>query len=205
MNNPEIQTAVAEQTLRAIGRKSNGNRRSSVCLIALVAVFTLTILPLAFAGVQDQWRYCSKCHVMFYNGFPDKGHCAAGGGHFAQGFNFILPHDVAETKKAQAAWRFCDKCHAMFFDGYSQKGACAAGGGHHAQGFLFVLPHDVPPSGVVQKDWRYCEKCHAMFFNGFANKGRCPAMGGHTAQGFNFVLRYEGNLENDVHLNPVDE
>jgi hypothetical protein len=29
---------------------------------------------------------------MFYDGYPDKGHCAAGGAHLAQGFNFVLPH-----------------------------------------------------------------------------------------------------------------
>lgn len=205
MKTPETQTPPASQTLGAIGRSSNGMRKSRIGLIVLIGVLAFTLLPRAIAGVQDQWRYCRKCHVMFYNGYPNKGHCAAGGGHLAQGFNFMLPHDVPETKKAQAAWRYCEKCHAMFFDGYPQKGACAAGGGHRAQGFVFVLPHDVAPSGVVQKDWRYCEKCHAMFFDGYPDKGRCPAMGGHTAQGYNFVLRYVGNLENDVQLNPVHE
>jgi hypothetical protein len=27
---------------------------------------------------------------MFFDGFPAKGRCAAGGGHAAQGFNFVL-------------------------------------------------------------------------------------------------------------------
>jgi hypothetical protein len=31
---------------------------------------------------------------MFYDGFPDKGSCVAGGGHDAAGFNFTLPHDI---------------------------------------------------------------------------------------------------------------
>lgn len=31
---------------------------------------------------------------MFFDGFPGKGHCPAGGGHVAQGFFFVLPHDV---------------------------------------------------------------------------------------------------------------
>ena len=205
MNTPETQAVSVRPTVRAKGRRSNGPRNARIALIVLIGAVALTLLPRAIAAVQDQWRYCRKCHVMFYNGYPNRGHCAAGGGHFAQGYNFMLTHGAAETPKAQSAWRYCEKCHAMFFDGYPQKGACAAGGGHRAQGFVFVLPHDVPPRGVVQKDWRYCEKCHAMFFDGYPNKGRCPAMGGHTAEGYNFVLRYLGNLENDVKLNPVNE
>ena len=77
---------------------------------------------------------------MFFDGYSTKGVCAGGGGHRAQGFNFVLPHDVA-TSLGQPDWRFCDKCASMFFDGYSTKGVCAAGGGHRAQGFNFVLPY----------------------------------------------------------------
>jgi cytochrome c5 len=144
----------------------------------------------AQAATQDSWRLCNKCHLMFYDGYPNKGRCAAGGGHVATGFNFILPYNAPEAKQAQAAWRYCGKCHAMFYDGYPSKGACAAGGGHVAAGFNFVLPHDVPPRGAVQAAWRYCGKCHAMFYDGSPNKGRCAAGGGHVAAGFNFVLRY---------------
>ena len=42
--------------------------------------------------VKTDWRFCSKCYAMSYDGYPDKGHCAAGGAHLAQGFNFVLPH-----------------------------------------------------------------------------------------------------------------
>jgi hypothetical protein len=101
-------------------------------------------IPATGSG-QDAWRYCEKCHAMFYDGFAQKGVCPSdGGGHQAQGFMFVLPHDVAPTGNAQDAWRFCDKCHALFFDGFADKGRCDAGGGHNAQGFMFVLPHDLP-------------------------------------------------------------
>src|SRR4051794_24270359 len=43
---------------------------------------------------QVNWRYCGKCFSMFYDGFPDKGKCSAGGGHAAQGYKFRLPHDM---------------------------------------------------------------------------------------------------------------
>ena len=173
----------AEQ--KALAEKEGGNRAAPETPPALSTAG-------ASAATQDAWRYCRKCHLMFYDGYPDKGRCAAGDGHLAQGFNFILPYDVPETPLAQSAWRYCEKCHAMFFDGFADKGVCAGGGGHVAEGFRFVLPHDVPPRGAVQAAWRYCEKCHAMFFDGYSDKGRCPAGGGHTAAGFDFVLGYHG-------------
>ena len=41
---------------------------------------------------QTQWRFCNKCFAMFYDGYPQKGRCSAGGAHFAQGYGFVLPH-----------------------------------------------------------------------------------------------------------------
>jgi hypothetical protein len=97
------------------------------------------------------------------------------GGHAAQGFNFVLLHDVPPPPNTQNAWRFCGKCHGMFFDGSPDKGHCPAGAGHAAQGFNFVLLHDVPPPPNTQNAWRFCGKCHGMFFDGSPDKGHCPA------------------------------
>jgi len=94
---------------------------------------------------QANWRYCGKCFSMFYDGFPDKAKCAAGGGHAAQGFKFRLPHDIADDGKNQTEWRYCQKCHVMFYNGFPGKGRCAAGGAHSAYGYVFVLPHGNPP------------------------------------------------------------
>ena len=41
---------------------------------------------------QVAWRFCQKCEAMFFDGYPNKGICAAGGGHEAEGFDFVLPH-----------------------------------------------------------------------------------------------------------------
>ena len=94
-------------------------------------------------NVQGDWRFCAKCHEMFFDGFPDKGRCPADGGyHGPAGFNFILPHDIPPSDTTQESWRFCHKCHAMFFDGFPDKGRCPAdGAGHAAAGFKFVLAH----------------------------------------------------------------
>lgn len=137
---------------------------------------------------QPDWRYCHKCGVMYYDGFPAKGACPAGGGPEAAGLNFDLPYDVAPTPHAQDLWRFCRRCSTMFYDGFPRKGTCPVGGGHEAAGFNFTLPHDVPPDANRQAPWRFCHKCHGMFFDGFPNKGRCPAGGGHEPAGYVFVL-----------------
>jgi hypothetical protein len=149
----------------------------------------------AAEATQDNWRFCDKCNVLFFNGAGNKGRCPGGGGHNAQGLDFVLPYgNLPEVPNAQINWRFCDKCFAMFWDGIPNKGRCPAGGGHHAQGFLFRLPHDIKVEANNQGDWRYCTKCEAMFFDGAPRKGVCPAGGGHVAQGFKFVLSHRGDL-----------
>ena len=139
---------------------------------------------------QSFWRYCAKCHGLFFDGYPAKGSCAAGGAHAAAGYTFVLPHDVPEIPTAQAAWRYCGKCHGLFYDGYPEKGTCPAGNGHAAAGYTFVLPHDVVGTATNQGAWRYCSKCHGLFYDGYPEKGTCPAGGGHAAIGYNFFLPY---------------
>lgn len=43
---------------------------------------------------QNQWRFCNRCFALFYNGYAGKGACPAGGGHLAQGYDFVVPHDL---------------------------------------------------------------------------------------------------------------
>jgi hypothetical protein len=145
----------------------------------------------AAAGVQADWRFCNKCQQLFFDGYPQKGRCAAGGAHQAQGYNFKIDHDDAKRiggGPRQFDWRFCDKCYTMFFDGYPDKKKCPAGGGHAAQGFMFGLLHS--GAGQGQDSWRFCTKCHALFFDGYPNKGKCTGGEGHAAAGFNFRLPF---------------
>jgi hypothetical protein len=85
--------------------------------------------------MQGQWRFCNKCYALFYDGYPNKGACAAGGGHQAQGFKFVLRHNLPGMFDSD--FRYCAKCHAMFQTG--QGGHCPAGNAHEAAGFLFDL------------------------------------------------------------------
>ena len=150
------------------------------------------------SDMQADWRYCEKCKSLFFDGFPQKGRCAAGGGHKAEGLVFQLPYGLPEIPKAQTNWRYCDKCEVMFFDGFPDKGRCPGGGGHNARGFVFRLPHDVAADGNNQNQWRYCGKCHGMFYDGYPSKGACPAGAGHSAAGFGFVLPHD--LQQDYHV-----
>ena len=139
---------------------------------------------------------------MFFDGDPNnKGACPAGGGHLANGFNFVLPHGLPAGANQQSAWRDCGKCRALFYDGDpANKGTCAmaapapdpAGLAHGANGVTFVLPHQVVAGAKAQDGWRYCGKCRSMFYDSDpANKGRCSAGGGSTAYGLNFVLPHD--------------
>jgi hypothetical protein len=187
--------AIGKALGKAVGPGSWGRMRSrrpvlygllgSAAAIALGSAATF-VTRRPSVPVQGNWRFCNKCLAMFFAGGSGQGTCAAGGAHVAQGFNFVLAHDVAGP--GQRDWRFCNKCCALFFDGYPGKGVCPAGGAHVAQGFNFVVPHDV--DGPGQRDWRFCQKCQAMFFDGYPAKGTCPAGDGHAAAGHNFVLPY---------------
>ena len=139
-------------------------------------------------GQQSNWRFCQKCHTLFFAGYTG-GDCQAGGYHSAQGANnFVLAHDVPAGPKAQQGWRFCENCHSMFFEGYGG-GRCPSGGKHSAKGAHFVVPFDVEATANSQKNWCFCEKCHTMFFAGYTG-GDCPAGGYHSARGLNFVLPF---------------
>lgn len=91
--------------------------------------------------------------MLFFNGYPDKGLCAAGGPHRPTTPDFLLNHDVPTSDTGQGDWRYCGKCHALFFDGYPDKGHCPAGGGHAAAGWNFVLAHAPEPAHGFGDDY----------------------------------------------------
>ena len=114
---------------------------------------------------QTKWRFCAKCHVMFYNGFDPRGSCPHdGAAHAPQGLNFQLPFGGPETDHAQRNWRFCRKCFAMHWAGATTQ-VCNMGGQHDPTGsFDFSLPHDLPETANAQSNWRFCEKCSNLFW-----------------------------------------
>ena len=140
---------------------------------------------------------------MFFDGSPDKGLCAAGGGHVASGYMFVLPHDIPPTATAQDSWRYCQQCSAMFYNGALTQGVCPFGSGHIAAGFDFILPHDIASTPTAQSTWRFCGKCYAMYYDGSLDKGSCASGGGHQSEGNNFVLSHDLPTTTDFDFVPL--
>ncbi|WP_433679941.1 CAP domain-containing protein [Nocardia sp. CA-119907] len=162
---------------------------------------------------QPDWRFCGNCNGLFFSGangnyYRQNQRCSAGGLHDPMGFNFVLPHDTAETATAQKDWRFCGNCNGLFFSGangdyYRQNQRCSAGGLHDPMGFNFVLPHDTAETATAQKDWRFCGNCNGLFFSGangdyYRQNQRCPAGGLHDPMGFNFVLPHQAAQQDSM-------
>jgi hypothetical protein len=174
----------------------------------IVASPTHDPMSAAFAlTIQSNWRWCTKCYMLFWNGDPNQGPCAAGGGHDpgASGLKNYYLHagdrsvDLFDSAKLQTKWRYCTKCHGLFFEGYSPKlGVCAAGGAHNGMGLYFAMQHDIPNGVNNQGGWRFCSKCFAMVWDAYPTKGSCPVGGGHAAQGYEFVL--PNNFRPDFHV-----
>lgn len=151
--------------------------------------------------LQSNWRFCGKCHSMYFNGYRG-GKCPAGHSHARQkeaDYIFTLPYNEHPGNKGQDNWRFCDACNSLYFGGY-QGGRCPAGGSHRWQeqaDYNFVLPHDIQVNADSQENWRFCAKCHSLYFNGYSG-GKCPAGGHHARQhqaDYNFVLPFSGLSE----------
>jgi hypothetical protein len=141
--------------------------------------------------VQYNWRFCSKCFGMFYNG-STRGRCPSGGSHVAQGFNFGLNRAAAVPPSSQTQWRFCQQCFALFYNGGSSKGRCPVGGAHVAQGFNFNLPYHleaaVDPSTLPE-------------FLAF-DQNSITFKGGVAANGNSHVkLHRDGRVEFTTHFN----
>jgi len=171
--------------------------------------------------LQSEWRWCTRCYMLFWNGEANKGLCAAGGGHSGGGpgtSNYFLHcsdkdvtyhsatseygPELVDSPVSQVNWRFCAKCYVMFYTGsYPAYGRCAAGGAHNPQGLFFSLQHDVPEDANNQAGWRFCTKCYAMFWDAYQSKGNCPGGGGHAGQGYKFVLPHDPRPDFHVRAN----
>jgi hypothetical protein len=161
-------------------------RRDLLTSAAAILVAGLWPQRASATDVQKEWASCAKCRTIYFDGFSNKGHCAAGGAHSSGQTRVQLPFNTSTGPRAQDNWHFCNKCNALFFNGFSDKGVCPGGdGGHRAQGINFVLTHSVPENFT---GFRFCSKCHALFQPG---QGRCPKGENHAAAGFIFFLNDE--------------
>jgi hypothetical protein len=142
---------------------------------------------------QNNWRWCSKCQGLWYNGFPDNGHCPADGlQHISAGSgNYTLTID-APIAGQQDNWRWCSKCYGLFYNGSPTNGTCPTDGKSHKN--IGSGNYSLNSGAILagqQDNWRWCSKCEGLHFNGNnpPNPGRCPAGGGqHLAESFDYKL-----------------
>jgi hypothetical protein len=156
----------------------------------LLAVAGTTVLARpAHAGVQDQWRWCSKCQALFYGGASHKGRCAAGGEHVGgpgTSYNYLPGHIEfgwqADGQFHQFNWRFCGRCLQMTYAGI-ETGWCP-GSGRHAPttSYNYAMVHDLPRADYPQPGWRWCRKCQNIAYAG-NGAGPCANSGRHDHSG----------------------
>lgn len=145
---------------------------------------------------QDQWAWCGKCGVLFYNNATS--HCPApaaamgigGTGHLAwQSSNYVLHCDSPSLPPGtQKEWRWCKNCSGLHFGGGGAS-VCPNGNGPHASdgsANYLLIATPVPAPGrvgiaTVQDNWKWCNKCGALHFG--ADASVCPAGGTHANDG----------------------
>ena len=146
-------------------------------------------------GLQNNWKWCTKCQALAFAGNANLGDCPAGGLHDHTGSrNYCVAMGGAVPQGSQSNWRWCNKCQALSFGGSPSPGKCSAGGMHdHTGSGDYVLA--LRGSGALpqdsQENWRWCNKCQVLANAGGSSAGAC-ATGGlhdHTGSG-NYVLGY---------------
>ncbi len=128
---------------------------------------------------QTGWRFCQKCHGLFFAGNPDQGTCPGGGTHdgSASGKYVMQFGDSALNAQPQGGWRWCRKCQGLFFVGDDEvlsplmfgddpfRRMCPAGNHHDGlQSGHYVMEFGEDGTGV-QGGWRFCKKCFGLFFS----------------------------------------
>jgi hypothetical protein len=121
---------------------------------------------------QSGWRFCSKCHSLFFGPNETQSHCHGGGTHDGGGSGKYVMHfgDAPTGANPQGGWRFCHKCAGLFFkdggiDVLGGGRTCAAGGRHDpGQSGLYVMNQGEERVGV-QGNWRFCKHCFSLFFS----------------------------------------
>jgi hypothetical protein len=142
---------------------------------------------------QPGWRYCAKCHVLYFSLSSSPSSCAGTGQHVNGGNPYFMQHHSPGAPgqelwagNGQSGWRYCSKCKALFFGDSPNAGrpggVCPADGTHSGTGSgnyrLFndaaLCPKSTVSRSPGQDDWRFCSKCLCLFFAGNGG-GVCPS------------------------------
>lgn len=131
------------------------------------------LVRIASAHFQKGWRFCEKCHGLFFAPNEGKSVCPAGGKHDgSKSGHYLLPIDDANAA-GQDNWRMCKKCQGLFFDQNTDQNRCPKGGKHESQGSKYKVICD-DPDAPGNDSWRWCNKCQGLFFARTDSLGLCP-------------------------------
>lgn len=158
--------------------------------------------PLVNAGVQDGWRWCSRCATLWFSGGTAASVCPAAdnrGPHTEKGSgHYFVPHNVGGgIGGLSRSWRYCRKCQGLWNTDWPEGIVCPAGERHSAEGSgdyaLLLVDSNLGPlrsaNGSLQDNWHWCRKCGGLWFAGHG-EGRCAAGGGH--------IDFEGGLGHEL-------
>jgi hypothetical protein len=137
---------------------------------------------------QTGWRFCNKCHGLFFGPNAAQSRCHGGGAHDgSESGPYVMHFGDSATAPFQSGWRFCHKCAGLFFDGNPTTGrTCPAGDRHDASQsghYMMEFGEDAPG---VQGNWRFCKHCFGLFFSR-------PGSTGHNVE-FQGVCSAEGSV-----------
>jgi hypothetical protein len=162
------------------------------------------------AGLQTNWKWCSKCQTLCFAGNASPGKCPAGDKGDGVGDNHntssSLTYLVAMNNSVpggQTNWRWCNKCQALAFAGSASPGKCSGGGNHdHAGSGNYALPQKGAAAipSYTQDNWKWCSRCQVLSFAGNATTGPCAAGGNHDHAGSgDYYLGYAIGADTVLH------
>src|SRR4051794_23544136 len=70
-------------------------RRDLLTSAGVILVASLWSQRASATDVQKGWASCAKCRTIYFDGFPNKGHCAAGGAHSSGKTRVQLPFNTS--------------------------------------------------------------------------------------------------------------
>jgi len=74
------------------GRCPTGDRHDAIDNNLNIGLHYLLPHDIGNPPGTQRWRFCFRCHSLFFEGYnPNLGRCPAGGGHAAAGFLFAIP------------------------------------------------------------------------------------------------------------------
>jgi hypothetical protein len=66
---------------------------------------------------QNNWRFCSKCFCLWFNGLPTNGVCPAGGSHIASASSAGPAHPPASPQGGPSSWDYLVVADPVLFPG----------------------------------------------------------------------------------------